>query len=132
MSVAQTREEHTMFNRFFGKPDTTAKPTPPAAVTVTEAQRQLTGREAVLIDVRERDEWAAGHVAGATHIPLADLPTRLDEVPRDQPILLFCRSGNRSGKATAFLRQQGYTQAANVEGGIIAWQGAGLPVTRGN
>lgn len=119
-----------MFNRFFGKPDTTA--TPPAAVTVTEAQRQLTGREAVLIDVRERDEWTAGHVAGATHIPLADLPTRLAEVPRDQPVLLFCRSGNRSGKATTFLRQQGYAQAANVEGGIIAWQGAGLPVTRGN
>lgn len=119
-----------MFSRFFGKPDTTGK-VATAAVTVTETQRQLTGREAVLIDVREQDEWAAGHVAGATHIPLAELPTRLAEVPRDQPILLFCRSGNRSGKATAFLRRQGYAQAANVEGGIIAWQGAGLPVTRG-
>ena len=101
-----------------------------AAVDVTEAQRRLVGREALLIDVREPDEWAAGHVAGATHIPLGDLEARLAEVPRDRPVLLFCRSGNRSGKATAFLRQQGYAQVANVEGGIIAWQGAGLPVTR--
>lgn len=115
-----------MFNRFFGNPTVND-----AAVNVTEAQRRLTSREATLIDVREPDEWAVGHVAGARHIPLADLPTRLAEIPRDQPVLLFCRSGNRSGKATAFLRQQGYAQATNVEGGIIAWQGAGLPVTRG-
>ena len=115
-----------MFNRFFGK----SSPND-AAVDVTEAQRRLTSREALLIDVREPDEWAAGHVAGARHIPLADLPTRLSEIPRDQPVLLFCRSGNRSSKATAFLRGQGYAQATNVEGGIIAWQGAGLPVTRG-
>jgi rhodanese-related sulfurtransferase len=119
-----------MFNRFFGKSDT-ASTTTNAAVTVTEAQRQLASREATLIDVREPDEWAAGHVAGARHIPLADLSARLDEIPRDQPVLLFCRSGNRSGKATAFLRQQGYAQATNVEGGITAWQAAGLPVTRG-
>ncbi len=118
-----------MFNRFFGKPEA---PVSASAVDVTEAQRRLASREAVLIDVREPDEWAAGHVAGATHIPLGDLAARLAEVPRDRPVLLFCRSGNRSGKTTAFLRQQGYGQATNVEGGIVAWQGAGLPVTRGN
>ena len=117
-----------MFNRFFRK---SATPAPASAVDVTEAQRRLDRREALLIDVREPDEWAAGHVAGATHIPLGDLAARLAEVPRDRPVLLFCRSGNRSGKATAFLRQHGFGQAANVEGGIIAWQGAGLPVTRG-
>lgn len=115
-----------IFKRFFGSPDAAD------TIGVAEARRQLDQGEAVLIDVREPDEWAAGHVAGATHIPLADLPARLDEVPRDRPVLLFCRSGNRSGRATAFLRQQGYRQATNVEGGIIAWQGAGLPVTRGS
>ena len=117
-----------MFNRFFGKSEA---PAPVPAVDVTEAQRRLDRREALLIDVREPDEWVAGHVAGATHIPLGDLEARLAEVPRDRPVLLFCRSGNRSGKATAFLRRQGFGQATNVEGGIIAWQGAGLPVTRG-
>lgn len=115
-----------MFNRFFGKPETAA-----AVVDVTEARQRLDNREAMMIDVREPDEWAAGHVAGAKHIPLGDLPTRLEEVPRDQAVLLFCRSGNRSGKATALLQAQGYDQVANVEGGIIAWQSAGLPVTPG-
>jgi phage shock protein E len=118
-----------MFNRFFGK---SAVPAPASAVDVTEAKRRLDSREAVLIDVREPDEWREGHVAGARHIPLGDLPARLGEVPQDRPVLLFCRSGNRSGKATAFLRQQGYGQATNVEGGITAWQRAGLPVMRGN
>ncbi len=118
-----------MFNRFFGK---SAASAPASAVDVTEAQRRLASREAVLIDVREPDEWQEGHVAGAAHIPLGDLTARLAEVPRDRPVLLFCRSGNRSGRATALLREQGYDQATNVEGGITAWQRAGLPVTRGN
>lgn len=117
-----------MFNRFFGKREASA---PTSAVDVTEAQRRFARREAVLIDVREPDEWQEGHVAGATHIPLGDLPARLAEVPRDRPVLLFCRSGNRSGRATALLREQGYDQAINVEGGITAWQRAGLPVMRG-
>jgi phage shock protein E len=78
--------------------------------------------------VRELDEWRAGHVAGATHIPLGELAAHLGEIPRDRELLLFCRSGNRSGRATQFLHQQGFTQARNVEGGIIAWTGHGFPV----
>lgn len=102
-----------------------------AAVDVTEARHQLDSHDALLIDVREPDEWAAGHVAGAKHIPLGQLPSRLAEVPRDREVLLFCRSGNRSGTATALLREQGYDRAMNVEGGITAWQRAGFPVSRG-
>lgn len=115
-----------MFKRFFG---TRAPAT--SAVDVTEAQRRLDRRAALLIDVREPDEWQEGHVAGARHIPLGDLPARLAEVPRDRDVLLFCRSGNRSGRATALLRERGYERALNVAGGIAAWQRAGLPVTRG-
>ncbi len=118
-----------MFQRFFGK---SAAPAPTFAVDVTEAKRRLNSREAVLIDIREPDEWQEGHVAGARHIPLGDLPARLGEVPQDRPVLLFCRSGNRSGRATALLRERGYTRALNVVGGITAWQRAGLPVTRGS
>lgn len=98
---------------------------------VLTAKRQLDSGDAVLVDVREPDEWAEGHVAGATHIPLGELPSRLAEVPRDREVLLFCRSGNRSGAATSLLRKQGFDRATNVEGGITAWRRAGLPVTRG-
>lgn len=99
-----------------------------AAVSVEEARQKLDAHEALMIDVRERDEWQAGHVKGAQHIPLGELGTRLDEIPRDREILLFCRSGNRSGKATQLLQAQGFAQARNVEGGIIAWTGRGFPV----
>lgn len=115
-----------MFRKLFGGTGAAT-----AAVDVAEAQRRLDSREAVLIDVREPDEWAEGHVAGATHIPLGELPSRLADVPRDRDVLLFCRSGHRSGTATALLRGQGYARALNVEGGITAWRRAGLPVTRG-
>ncbi len=97
-------------------------------VDVAEAKRKLAAREALMIDVREPAEWQAGHVKGAKHIPLGDLATRLGEIPRDREVLLFCRSGNRSGTATKLLRSQGYEQARNVEGGIIAWTGRGFPV----
>lgn len=115
-----------MIHKLFGGRSATK-----AAVDVTEAQRQLDSRDALLIDVRESDEWADGHVAGAKHIPLGELPSRLAEVPHDRAVLLFCRSGNRSRSATALLRERGYERAMNVEGGIIAWQRAGFPVTRG-
>ena len=113
--------------RLFG--GTGARASAPA-VSVDEARRRLDAGAALLIDVREPDEWAGGHVAGALHIPLGALAARLAEVPPDRAVLLLCRSGNRSGRATALLRERGYARAANVEGGIIAWQGAGFPVTR--
>jgi rhodanese-related sulfurtransferase len=116
-----------MFRKLFG-----AAPADTGTVIgVEEARRKLDAREAVMIDVREADEWRAGHVAGATHIPLGQLAGRIGELPRDRELLLFCRSGNRSGKATQWLRAQGYDRARNVEGGIIAWTGRGLAVVAG-
>lgn len=82
----------------------------------------------VILDVREDDEWAAGHVDGAVHVPLADIPARLDEVPRDledgAPVVVVCRGGGRSARATAWLVSQGI-DAVNLDGGMIAWAGAG-------
>lgn len=101
------------------------------AVTVSEAQRQLHQDNALLVDVREDDEWQAGHVAGAQHIPLGNLADHLDSLPHDRPLLLFCRSGGRSSRATTFLQQQGFTNASNVTGGVLAWQEQGLPLKRG-
>jgi phage shock protein E len=91
----------------------------------------LQGRDDVLIlDVREQSEYDAGHIPGVTLIPLNDVPNRLSEIPKDKPVIVTCRSGNRSGQATDFLRQQGYTNVHNMTGGINAWQQAGYAVEK--
>ena len=82
---------------------------------------------AVALDVREEDEWAAGHIAGAVHIPLSDLARRRDEIPQDRPIVAVCRSGNRSASVTEALVRAGY-RAENLAGGMKAWKAAGLPI----
>lgn len=97
---------------------------------VAEAKRKLDAKDGILVDVREPNEWSAGHAPGARHIPLGQLTTRLDDLPRNQTIMLVCQSGARSGLATRMLRQQGFDRAINVEGGMTAWQRQGLPVTR--
>jgi rhodanese-related sulfurtransferase len=80
-----------------------------------------------LLDVREDDEWAAGHIDGAQHIPLGALGDRLAELPTDRPIVAVCRSGSRSAAAVRGLRQLGYA-AENLDGGATAWSRAGLPL----
>jgi rhodanese-related sulfurtransferase len=80
-----------------------------------------------LLDVREPDEWAAGHIAGAQHIPLGQLRERLGEVPKGKTILAVCRSGSRSDSAARGLRTLGYT-VENLDGGVTAWKRAGLPL----
>lgn len=85
----------------------------------------------LLVDVREIDEWLAGHIDGATHVPLMSVPEVLDTLPKDRPIVCVCRSGNRSGQATVFLIANGF-DAVNMAGGMKAWAMAGLPVQRTN
>jgi len=80
-----------------------------------------------LLDVREPEEWQAGHIAGSQHIPLGQLRERLGDVPKDQTILTVCRHGNRSEAAARGLRTLGYT-VENLEGGVTAWTQAGLPL----
>ena len=91
----------------------------------------LLGRDdVVILDVREQSEYDAGHIPGVTLIPLNDVPNRLNDIPKDKPVIVTCRSGNRSGQATDFLRQQGYTNVHNMTGGINAWQQAGYAVEK--
>ena len=94
--------------------------------TVTVSQ---VANDAVIIDVREPDEWAAGHAPGAIHIPLGDLPARLAELPGAGAgsLAVTCRGGGRSSRAVAWLTQQGY-DVANLDGGMKAWQIAGKPM----
>ncbi|HJR44379.1 MAG TPA: rhodanese-like domain-containing protein [Actinomycetota bacterium] len=78
-----------------------------------------------VLDVREYYEWAAGHVAGAKHIPLRMLPARFEEIDRDVPVLVTCQIGQRSGIAADFLRDHGY-DAHNLEGGVEDWIAQGF------
>jgi rhodanese-related sulfurtransferase len=79
------------------------------------------------LDVREDDEWQAGHIDGARHVPLGELSGRIGDLPKDRPILAVCRSGSRSAAAVRGLRQLGY-DAENLDGGVTAWSKAGLPL----
>ncbi len=83
-----------------------------------------------MIDVREDDEYTGGHVAGALPIPLGTVPDRLSDLPVDQPFLVICHSGGRSGRAVQFLRAQGL-DATNVAGGTQAWIDSGRVVVTG-
>ena len=83
--------------------------------------------EAWLLDVREDDEWAAGHVPGATHIPLGELGARTGELPQENAIYVICRSGMRSARAAQALTGAGW-QAVNVAGGMQDWAAAGRPM----
>lgn len=83
--------------------------------------------DAHVLDVREPDEWEAGHIDGALHIPLAEVPARLGELVEQDDLLVVCRSGGRSGRAVAWLRQNG-VDAINVAGGMGAWATASRPM----
>jgi rhodanese-related sulfurtransferase len=88
------------------------------------------GENRLVLDVREPWEFAAGHVPGAILIPLGQLAARVGELPQDRPLFVICRSGNRSVTASQLLVAAGKRDVRNVEGGMIAWQSAGLPVSR--
>jgi rhodanese-related sulfurtransferase len=84
--------------------------------------------DAVMVDVRERGEWVAGHAPDAVFIPMGDVPGRLEALPiGDEPLAIVCRSGNRSGRVVAWLALQGI-DAVNVAGGMQAWDAAGKPM----
>jgi hydroxyacylglutathione hydrolase len=102
---------------------------PPIATVGLDAIQSPSG--GVLLDVREPVEYHAGHVPGAVNIPQADLALRLEEVPRDRPVLVMCQAGMRSVRAAQFLTQAGVPQVASVGGGIGAWIAAGRPLVTG-
>jgi rhodanese-related sulfurtransferase len=87
--------------------------------------------DAVVLDVREDEEWTAGHVAGATHIPMGQVPSRLDEIPDADPLFVMCRGGGRSARVAVWLNQNGY-DAVNVGGGMGAWDAAGRDLVSEN
>lgn len=101
------------------------------AVDTFEATR-LMNADALVLDVREDNEWAVGHIPNARHIRLGELANRLGELEKfkDKPIVVYCRSGHRSARACALLKKSGFANPNNLAGGIMAWEQANLPITR--
>ena len=83
-------------------------------------QRLDQGENLTLIDVREENERDICHIGGSL-IPLAQVPERVNEIPRDTPVVVYCRSGGRSGKAIEYLQGQGFTNLINLSGGVLRW-----------
>jgi rhodanese-related sulfurtransferase len=94
------------------------------------AELRARASEAMVVDVREPEEFANGHVPGAVNLPQAELATRLNEVPRDRPVFLICQGGFRSLRAAQFLSQCGIADVASVKGGTEAWRAAGGDLIR--
>jgi rhodanese-related sulfurtransferase len=96
------------------------------SVTVPDLPTELPA-DTTLLDVREQDEWDAGHAPQAVHIPMGELAGRLGELPADQDVLVICRSGGRSARVTQYLNANGW-DARNVDGGMKSWHAEGRPV----
>lgn len=102
----------------------------PLEVSVTQAN-QMRNDGAFILDVREQSEWDAGHIPGATLIPLGELQSRLNEVPTDQTVVVVCRSGNRSASGRDILLNAGFTEVTSMAGGMNQWISNSLDVTTG-
>jgi rhodanese-related sulfurtransferase len=101
-------------------------------VNTTQATHLINREEALVVDVREPNEFATGHVLGAKNLPLARLDSSGADLAKrkERPVIVYCDGGERSAKALASLKKQGFTRVANLSGGIAAWQQAGLPVEK--
>ena len=85
----------------------------------------------MLLDVREPEEYAHGHIPGAVNLPQSDLASRLGDLPRDRPVWIVCQAGLRSRRAAQYLKQMGFEQVVSVQGGTSAWRTAGKPLAAG-
>ena len=102
-------------------------------VGAVEAVQLINRRDALVLDVRDTGDFAAGHIANAKHVPEAQLADRIKELEkyRSRPIVVSCRTGSRASSVSAMLRKQGFTEAFALRGGIAAWQQASLPLEKG-
>lgn len=96
----------------------------PAAQLPTELSESV-----ILLDVRENEEWQQGHAPGAVHIPMAEVPSRIEEIDANAELYVVCKAGGRSLRVVEYLAQIGYA-ATNVDGGMLAWHDAGRPLVR--
>ena len=97
-------------------------------ISPVAAEQLFNKHQAVILDVREDSEWQTQHIPGAIHIPLGQLSGRLEELKqyKDSPVIAQCRSGRRSAQASDVLKSAGFSKVYNLDGGLIAWDKAGL------
>ncbi|HXA29548.1 MAG TPA: rhodanese-like domain-containing protein [Candidatus Angelobacter sp.] len=100
----------------------------PTEVSAGDAAAAVDRGDALLLDVREQWEWDEQRIPGAVHIPMNQVPSRLEEIPADRDVYVYCKVGGRSARVVDYLRRHGRERAVNVAGGIDAWVEAGLPV----
>lgn len=100
------------------------------ALDTLGATRLINDTHAIVLDVREPGEFAAGHLPNARNIPIGELDKRVGDLPAGKPVLVCCASGARSGRAISLLRKAGHEQVFNLAGGVQAWRQAGLPVVK--
>jgi rhodanese-related sulfurtransferase len=92
-------------------------------------ERIASGDDVLLVDIRTPAEIAQGAIPDAMQLPMHLIPIRINELPKDRDMVLYCRSGARSYQACAYMMQQGYDRVLNLRGGIIAWARHGYPIT---
>jgi rhodanese-related sulfurtransferase len=102
----------------------------PLEISVSDAS-SMRDAGAFILDVRQPEEWNEGHIPGATLIPLGELASRVNEVPKDQKVVVVCRSGNRSQQGRDILLSAGYTQVTSMAGGINEWKASGFETVSG-
>jgi rhodanese-related sulfurtransferase len=98
--------------------------------SVQQAKERIDKDDVFILDVRTQEEYNAGHIRNSTLIPVQDLSKRLNGVPRDRNILIYCRTGGRSTAASETLANNGFTRIYNMKGGITEWTKAGYEVVR--
>ena len=108
----------------------TMQPTIPS-ITAREASDAAAAGTALIVDVRERNEFEQERAAGVALVPISEFVARHQDLPKDRPLLMLCAAGSRSASATMYLLQNGWSDVRNVTGGMIGWRQAGLPVLSG-
>lgn len=103
-----------------------------SSITPAESTRMINQDDAVVIDVRESNEYSEGHIINSLHIPLVSLKTRLKDIEKykAKKVIIACRSGNRSSSACATLKKEGFENVFNLGGGVMAWESANLPLVK--
>ncbi|MEY2631683.1 MAG: hypothetical protein RIR00_337 [Pseudomonadota bacterium] len=104
----------------------------PASLNNAQATQLINREDAIVIDVRELAEFVKGHLPDARNIPLSKLADKVADLGKDKPLLVCCASGVRSRKASEDLRKLGFDKVYNLEGGVDAWVGAGMPIKKGS
>jgi len=103
------------------------------SITTLQATQLINREDALVVDVRDPGEYGAGHILGAKNIPLSRIDAGGAEIAakrKDKPVIVYCDTGNRSAKALAALKRQGFARVLNLSGGLGSWQQAGLPVEK--